>query len=88
MGFHAVAHQLIGTSTDQWCRDEAKACSPDLGIRVVCFDLKIHSLENIQLAFVSFFRSSVKANLSLEGASLDPKLPQASIQPNLKILEN
>ena len=35
-----------------------------------------------------FLRPSVKANLSLEGGSLDPKLPDASIQPNAKILEN
>ena len=29
-------------------------------------------------------RPNVKANLSLEGASLDPKLPDASIQPIAK----
>ena len=31
-------------------------------------------------------RPNVKANLSLEGASLDPKLPDASIKPIAKIL--
>ena len=38
--FHAVAHQLIDTATDQWCHDEAKASGPDLG-KHVCFQRSI-----------------------------------------------
>ena len=47
----------------------------------------IHSTYSICAWFSKcfiFLRPSVKANLSLEGASFDPKLPHASFQQNPK----
>ena len=63
IGFHAVAHQLIDSATDQWSRVEAKASGPDLGNMFV-----VHSSYRCHK-----FRTALPGSLTwMAGQTLDP----------------
>ena len=71
--------------------------SPASSIPIVCYEPPTSSTSEVELLSDQiifhdvwfpkccvFLRPSVEANLSLKGPSLDPKLPDASIQPMRK----